>query len=240
MGLSELVLRLAESGSLPLITAFLLGLLTAISPCPLATNITAMAYITRRVTDRKYAVITGMLYTLGRIFSYSILGILIISAGLDIPLVSSFLQDVGERALGPLLIVVGLVMLNIERLTFSRVSGRIATLGGKVADWGMIGGFLLGVIFALAFCPYSAVLYFGVLIPLALQSTAGIALPAIFAVGTGLPVLILGTLLSLGIAGVSSWLNAITRIQPVIRTAVSVIFIGVGVYYVVLWAQGLA
>ncbi|MCK4722050.1 MAG: sulfite exporter TauE/SafE family protein [Dehalococcoidia bacterium] len=240
MGLSELVLRLAESGSLPLITAFLLGLLTAISPCPLATNITAMAYITRRVTDRKYAVITGMLYTLGRIFSYSILGILIISAGLDIPLVSSFLQDVGERALGPLLIVVGLVMLNIERLTFSRVSGRIATLGGKVADWGMIGGFLLGVIFALAFCPYSAVLYFGVLIPLALQSTAGIALPAIFAVGTGLPVLILGTLLSLGIAGVSSWLNAITRIQPVIRTAVSVIFIGVGIYYVVLWAQSLA
>jgi len=234
------VLRLAESGSLPLITAFLLGLLTAISPCPLATNITAMAYITRRVTDRKYAVITGMLYTLGRIFSYSILGILIISAGLDIPLVSSFLQDVGERALGPLLIVVGLVMLNIERLTFGRVSGRIATLGGKVADWGMIGGFLLGVIFALAFCPYSAVLYFGVLIPLALQSTAGIALPAIFAVGTGLPVLILGTLLSLGIAGVSSWLNAITRIQPVIRTAVSVIFIGVGIYYVVLWAQSLA
>lgn len=240
MGLSELVLRLAESGSLPLITAFLLGLLTAISPCPLATNITAMAYITRRVTDRKYAVITGMLYTLGRIFSYSILGILIIAAGLDIPLVSSFLQDVGERALGPLLIVVGLVMLNIERLTFGRVSGRIATLGGKVADWGMIGGFLLGVIFALAFCPYSAVLYFGVLIPLALQSTAGIALPAIFAVGTGLPVLILGTLLSLGIAGVSSWLNAITRIQPVIRTAVSVIFIGVGIYYVVLWAQSLA
>ena len=240
MGLSELVLRLAESGSLPLITAFLLGLLTAISPCPLATNITAMAYITRRVTDRKYAAITGMLYTLGRIFSYSILGILIISAGLDIPLVSSFLQDVGERALGPLLIVVGLVMLNIERLTFGRVSGRIATLGGKVADWGMIGGFLLGVIFALAFCPYSAVLYFGVLIPLALQSTAGIALPAIFAVGTGLPVLILGTLLSLGIAGVSSWLNAITRIQPVIRTAVSVIFIGVGIYYVVLWAQSLA
>lgn len=240
MGLSELVLRLAGSGSLPLITAFLLGLLTAISPCPLATNITAMAYITRRVTDRKYAVITGMLYTLGRIFSYSILGILIISAGLDIPLVSSFLQDVGERALGPLLIVVGLIMLNIERLTFGRVSGRIATLGGKVADWGMIGGFLLGVIFALAFCPYSAVLYFGVLIPLALQSTAGIALPAIFAVGTGLPVLILGTLLSLGIAGVSSWLNAITRIQPVIRTAVSVIFIGVGIYYVVLWAQSLA
>jgi len=234
------VLRLSESGSLPLITAFLLGLLTAVSPCPLATNITATAYITRRVTDRKYAVITGMLYTLGRIFSYSVLGILIISAGLDIPLVSSFLQDVGERALGPLLIVVGLLMLNIERLTFGRVSGRIATLGGKVADWGMIGGFLLGVIFALAFCPYSAVLYFGVLMPLALQSTAGIMLPAIFAVGTGLPVLILGTLLSLGIAGVSSWLNAITRIQPVIRTAVSVIFIGVGIYYVVLWAQSLA
>jgi len=106
-----------------------------------------------------------------------------------------------------------------------------------VADRGTVGGFLLGVLFALAFCPYSAVLYFGVLMPLALKSTGGVALPAVFAIGTGLPVLILGTLLSFGVAGVSSWLNAITRVERIIRIIVSIVFIGVGTYYVVLWIQ---
>ena len=139
--------------------------------------------------------------------------------------------------MGPLLIVVGLVMLSIDRLSFGKGGGNLVSLGGKVADWGMIGGFFLGVLFALAFCPYSAILYFGVLIPVALKSTGGVALPAVFAIGTGLPVLIFGTLLSFGVAGVSSWLNAIMRAERIVRIVVSVIFIGVGIYYVVLWAQ---
>ena len=113
----------------------------------------------------------------------------------------------------------------------------LAAVGGKVANWGMIGGFLLGVLFALAFCPYSAVLYFGILMPLALKTTGGIALPAIFALGTGLPVLIIGTLLSFGVAGVSNWLNTISRVERIIRMVVAVIFIGVGIYYVVLWIK---
>jgi cytochrome c biogenesis protein CcdA len=178
---------------------------------------------------------TGALYTLGRMFSYSILGILIIVAGLEIPGAASFLQDFGERILGPLLIVVGLVMLNIDRLSFSLGGGKLSSIGGKVADWGMIGGFLLGVLFALAFCPYSAVLFFGVLIPLALKSAGGVTLPAVYAIGTGLPVLVFGTLLSVGVAKVSTWLNAVTRAEKIIRVSVSIIFIGVGIYYVVLW-----
>lgn len=225
------------SSNIPVLTALLLGLITAIAPCPMATNIAAVAYISRRVTDRKYAVITGSLYTLGRMFSYTLLGILIITVGLEIPWLSSIIQDVGEKVLGPLLIVVGVLMLFIERLSFGTGGGRLASLGGKVADWGMIGGFLLGVIFALAFCPYSAVLFFGALIPVALKSTGGVALPAVFAFGTGLPVLIFGTLLSLGVAGVATWLNAITRVERIIRIIVALIFIAVGIYYVLLWIQ---
>ena len=95
----------------------------------------------------------------------------------------------------------------------------------------------MGVIFALAFCPYSAVLFFGALIPVALKSNGGVALPAVFAIGTGLPVLIFGTLLSAGVAGVATWLNAITRVERIVRIIVSIIFIGVGIYYVVLWIQ---
>jgi len=225
------------SSNIPVLTALLLGLITAIAPCPMATNIAAVAYITRNVTDRKYAVITGSLYTLGRMFSYSVLGILIMAVGMEIPWVSAVIQDVGEVALGPILIAVGLLMLFIDRISFGTGGGKLASLGDKVANWGMIGGFLLGVIFALAFCPYSAVLFFGALMPIALKSSGGVALPAVFAIGTGLPVLIFGTLLSLGVAGVATWLNAITRAERIIRIIVSIIFIGVGIYYVVLWIQ---
>jgi cytochrome c-type biogenesis protein len=228
---------LIDNVNLPVLSAFLLGLLTAISPCPMATNITAIAYVSRRVTDRKYAVITGALYTLGRMFSYSILGILMVLVGLEIPGVASVLQDISEPVLGPLLIIIGLIMISINRLSFGRGSGKLASMGGKVADWGMIGGFLLGVIFALAFCPYSAVLFFGILIPLALKSTGGIGLPAVYAIGTGLPVLVIGTIMSAGVSGVSSWLNALSRAERIIRIIVSIVFIGVGIYYVVLWVQ---
>src|SRR4030043_6476 len=177
--------------NIPAPSALFLGLITAIAPCPMATNIAAVAYVSRNVTDRKYAVITGSLYTLGRMFSYSVLGILIIVLGLEIPWVSSFLQDTGEQILGPILIIVGILMLFIDKISFGSGGGKLASLGGKVASWGMIGGFLLGVIFALAFCPYSAVLFFGALMPIALKSTGGMALPAVFAIGTGLPVLVL-------------------------------------------------
>ena len=237
MDLSSIVQQLSESLNIPVLSALFLGLLTAISPCPMATNIAAVAYVSRRVTDRKYAIMTGALYTLGRMLSYSILGTLLITAGLEIPGVASFLQDFGEKILGPLLIVIGIIMLNIDRLSFNLGAGKLASIGGKVANRGIMGGFLLGALFALAFCPYSAVLFFGVLIPLALKSDGGVALPAVFAIGTGLPVLIFGTLLSLGVARVSIWLNAVTRAETVIRKIAAIIFIGVGIYQVVLWVQ---
>ena len=223
--------------NIPVLSALLLGLITAISPCPLATNIAALAYVSRRAKERRYAVITGALYTLGRMFSYSIIGVIIIVAGLEIPGVASFLQDFGEQVLGPLLVVIGVIMLIVNRIPLSLGGGKLSALGGKVADWGMIGGFLLGALFALAFCPYSAILFFGVLIPLSLKSAGGVALPAAYAIGTGLPVLVFGVLISLGVARVSTWLNAVTRAEKIIRVAVSIIFIGVGIYLIVLWLQ---
>jgi len=223
--------------NIPVLSALFLGLLAAISPCPMATNIAAVAYVSRRVTDRRYAVMTAALYTLGRMISYSVLGILIIMAGLEIPGLASFLQDFGEEILGPLLIIVGLIMLNINRLSFSLGGGKLSSIGGKVADLGMIGGLLLGILFALAFCPYSAVLFFGLLIPLALKTTVGVTLPAVFAIGTGLPVLVFGMLLSIGVSRVSTWLNTLTRAEKIIHVVVSIIFIGIGIYYVVLWIQ---
>jgi len=223
--------------NIPVLSALLLGLITAISPCPLATNIAAIAYVSRKVKERRYAVITGALYTLGRMFSYSVIGVLIIVGGLEIPGVATFLQDFGEQILGPLLIAVGAIMLIVNRIPLSLGGGRLSSVGEKVAGWGMIGGFLLGALFALAFCPYSAVLFFGVLIPLSLKSAGGVALPAVYAIGTGLPVLVFGVLISAGVARVSNWLNAVSRVEKIIRVAVSIIFIGVGIYFVVLWIR---
>ena len=223
--------------SIPVVAAFALGLLMAISPCPLATNIAAIAYISQRVTERKYAVTTSVLYTLGRVLAYSIIGILIIKAGFEIPGLASALQNTGDKILGPILIAVGAVLLNIHRLRFGNGNNRLSSLGEKVSRWGMVGGFLLGILFALAFCPYSAVLYFGILIPLSLKSAGGIALPAVFAIGTGLPVLIFGIALSFGITRISSWFNSITKAQNAIRVITSWILIGIGIYYLANWLQ---
>jgi cytochrome c-type biogenesis protein len=230
---------LTANTSLPAVSAFFLGLMAAFGPCTMATNIAALAYVSRRLTDRKYCVMTGALYTLGRMLTYSVLGALIILLGLEIPGFSIFLQDIGEKALGPFLIIIGVLMLVIDKVSFGRGTGGFSNLGSKVADWGIIGSLPLGALFALAFCPYSAVLFFAVLIPLSLKSSGGITLPAIFAVGTGLPVLLFGVLLSFGIAGVSKWVDAITRWEKVIRIIVAVVFIGIGIYYMTLWISSL-
>jgi len=222
---------------IPMLAALILGLLTAISPCPLATNIVAIAYISRRVTHRKYGVMASIFYTVGRMVSYSVIGMLIILIGLEVPGVAAFLQSAGEIFLGPILILVGLLLLNIGRLRFGGLTDKLSSLGGTMGNLGMAGGFLLGALFALAFCPYSAVLFFGALIPIALKSTGGVALPAIFAIGTGLPVLVFGTLLSLGVSQVSTWSNALIRAEKIIRIVTSLVFIGVGIYYVLLWIQ---
>ncbi|MGA9047826.1 MAG: aromatic aminobenezylarsenical efflux permease ArsG family transporter [Dehalococcoidia bacterium] len=230
---------LSANTSIPALSAFILGLMATVGPCTMATNIAALAYIGRDLTNRKYSAMTATLYTLGRMLTYTILGALIVYLGLSIPGVSIFLQDIGEKALGPFLIVIGLLMLFIDKISFDRGGNAISSMGGKVADWGMIGGFPLGAIFALAFCPYSAVLFFAVLLPLALKTTGGVALPAFFAIGTGLPVLIFGLLLSFGVSGISRWVDAIGRSEKVIRIVIAIFFIGIGVYYTISWLTSL-
>lgn len=230
---------LSSSTSIPVITALLLGLMATIGPCTMATNIAALAYMGRKLTDRKYSIATSALYTLGRMLTYTVLGVLIIYLGLSIPGVSLFLQEVGEKALGPFLIVIGLLMLIIDRVSFGGAGNRLSSMGNKVADWGMWGGLPLGAIFALAFCPYSAVLFFAVLLPLAIKTSGGVTLPAFFAIGTGLPVLLFGLLISFGVASISRWVDAIGRSEKIIRIVIAVIFIAIGIYYMVPWVVSL-
>ena len=228
-----------SGGELPLagvpvvLAAFLLGLLTAISPCPLATNIAALSYVSRKLDNRKYTVLASVLYTAGRMLAYALIGVLLILVGLSASRVSLFFQDYADKILGPLLIFFGLVMLDI--IKFSIFKGRAtAAIQQRVGDWGLVSSFLLGILFALAFCPYSAILFFGMLMPIALDSAGGVTLPAVYGLGTGLPVMIFAIALSLGVSEMGKHIARVQKFEKYFRWFAGVVFIGVGAYYLVM------
>jgi cytochrome c-type biogenesis protein len=226
------------TSNIPLLAAFFIGLMTAISPCPLATNITAIAYVSRRIQHSKHTIIVSLLYTLGRMATYVALASLIVWFGVNVQGIALFLQRYGERVLGPLLIIIGVIMLDIIKLKFFGSGSRLDGLKERLAKKGYLGSFLLGVVFALAFCPFSAVLYFGMLIPIALKAGDGILIPSIFALATGLPVIILSLILTLSVSKLGSVMKSIQAFERWMRKAVAVIFILVGIYYTGIFVFG--
>ena len=220
-----------EQYNIPVLSAFVLGLMTAISPCPLATNITATAFISKNISSKRKVFLSGILYSLGRGFSYTVIG-LILYFGASKFHIARFFNQNGEKYLGPLLIVIGLIMLNIIKLNFLGTSNFQEKLSDRFKDKGLLGSFLIGVVFALAFCPYSGALFFGMLIPMTISSADGLFLPIIFAFGTGLPVILFTYLMAFALAKVGVFYNTITKIEKVMRTVAGVVFIITGVYYV--------
>lgn len=211
-------------------SALWLGILTSISPCPLATNIAAVSFLSKRIAHPAMVFISGLAYTVGRMISYAALGWIIIRSLLSVPQVAQFLQKYAGKALGPLLIVTGLILLEVLTLRLPGVA-LSQKHHNKLAEAGAPGAFLLGLIFALAFCPVSAALFFGSLIPLALNSKAGALLPLIYGIGTGLPVLLFAVAIAFGVTSMSHWFHRITRIEYYTRRITGFIFILVGSYY---------
>jgi len=219
-----------DSYNIPLLTAFLLGVLTSISPCPLATNITAIAYISREIKTVKNTLLNGLFYTLGRGVSYTLLATLIYF-GLSSFEISNIFQGWGDKILGPILIIIGLIMLGIIKINIGSHNDKIEKLKEWLATKGYVGSLFLGVLFALAFCPYSGVLFFGVLIPLVLNSSESLFLPPIFALGTGLPVIIFSFLIAFSMQKVSKAFQITQKIEKIMRYAVASIFLISGIYY---------
>ena len=211
-------------------SALWLGILTSISPCPLASNVAAISFLSKKIAHPALVLISGLAYTFGRMVAYAVLGWIIISSLLSVPQVAQFLQKYMGKALGPLLIITGLILLEIItiRLPGLSLSQKHHT---KLAESGAAGAFLLGFIFALAFYPISAALYFGSLIPLAINSKSGIVLPFIYGIGTGLPVLVFAVAIAFGVTSLSHWFNKITRLEYYTRKITGVVFILVGLYY---------
>ncbi|MFC2154757.1 aromatic aminobenezylarsenical efflux permease ArsG family transporter [Candidatus Altiarchaeota archaeon] len=222
------------SSNIPLVAAFFIGLMTAFSPCPLATNITAVAYISRKIDDSKHTIFVGLAYTFGRMFSYAGLASLIVYVGINNQEIALFLQSYGEKLLGPLLLIIGLVMLEVIKVDFGDGGGRFEKLKEQLSEKGYVGAFLLGAIFALSFCPFSAVLYFGMLIPLALKTNDGVLVPSVFAFATGLPVILSSILLVRSVSTLGVVMKKTQAIEKTVRKVVAIIFLLVGLYYILL------
>jgi cytochrome c-type biogenesis protein len=214
------------------VTAFILGIMTAISPCALATNITAIGFIGRDIEDRKRVFMKGLVYTLGRAISYTGLAV-ILYFGASQMNISMLFQGWGEKLLGPLLIIFGLLMLDFVKMRLPGFSGLTEKIGekGKGSYWSTL---LLGMIFALAFCPYGAVFYFVMLIPMTIASASGLYLPLIFAFATGLPVILFAWFLAFAVGNVATAYNRIKTFEVWFRRVVAVLFIIMGIYYMFL------
>lgn len=222
--------QLFDQSQWPVLSAFILGLMMAISPCPLATNITAIAYIGKDLENRKKVFYNGLVYTLGRLVSYSALG-MAIYWGASGYRISDIFHGYGERLLGPFLLLIGILMLDIISFSWLRMGKFNWQERLKVDSGSYLSMFLLGLVFALAFCPYSGVLYFLILIPLTIESS-NLLLPPVFAVATGLPVIIAAWLIAFTLSGVGNFYNKIKSFEYWFRRIVAVLFIITGVYFI--------
>lgn len=212
------------------VSALWLGILTSISPCPLASNVAAISFLSKKITHPLLVFISGLAYTLGRMVSYFVLGWIIISSILSVPQVAQFLQQYMGKVLGPLLIIIGFVLLGAISFRLPKLS-LSEKYHNKLVESGLPGAFFLGFVFALAFCPISAALFFGSLIPLAINSKTGVFLPFIYGIGTGLPVLVFAVAIALGVTSLNRWFYRIKKLEYYTRMITGVIFIIVGLYY---------
>lgn len=232
--MEDFLSTLYANSSTPIWSALILGLMTAISPCPLATNITAMGFVGKDLKNRNRVFYNGVIYTAGRAVAYTSLAF-VLYLGADQFSISGVFQQYGEKIIGPLLLIIGLSMLGIINLQFFGLGNLTSKFQNKDSHsyWDV---FLIGMLFALAFCPYSGVLYFGMLIPMTIQSASGLVLPIAFAIATGIPVIIFAWVLAYTVSGVGKLYNRITVFERWFRRIVAVVFIGAGLYYsIVIW-----
>jgi cytochrome c biogenesis protein CcdA len=225
----EYLEQLAQNPEMPLLAAFALGLLTAIAPCPLATNITATAYIAKTINSKKKVVLSGLLYTLGRIFSYTLLASIIYFGASKFKIAKLF-QGNGEKYIGFVLILLGLIMLDVLKFNFIKTGALTDKLSDKFKTKGLLGSFLLGGLFALAFCPYSGALFFGMLMPITIKS--GLTIPVIYSVGTGLPVVLFAFVIAFSIEKIGIYFNAISKFEKIMRIIAGIVFILTGLFYI--------
>ena len=216
------------------VSALWFGILTSVSPCPLATNITAISFVGRRTGSPAGVLLSGLLYTLGRAVVYVAIAMLLVTSLLSAPTVSLTLQMWMNKLLGPILILVGMLMLGLIRIRL-RGRGMTEQLQERVERWGLMGALALGVLFALSFCPVSATLFFGSLLPLAVKHESGVFLPLVYGIGTAVPVVVFAVVLAFGARWLGKLFERVTQVERWMRAITGVVFLGVGIYMSLLY-----
>ena len=219
---------------LDIVSALWLGILTSISPCPLATNIAAISYIGRQVDRPRRVLLSGLLYTFGRVFTYVTLGIILVAGILSVPEAALFLQRYMNKILGPMLVIVGLILIDVIRFNLPGLV-RGDRLQQRFERSGVWGAAFLGSLFALSFCPISAALFFGSLIPLAVEQESRVLMPTAYGIGTALPVVGFALLIALGTRLVGVVFNRLTKLEFWFRRLTGIIFILIGLYYLAVY-----
>ena len=222
----------ADSLILAIGGALWLGMLTSVSPCPMATNVAAIGYLARSSHSRTMQLLAGMLYAAGRALAYALVGALITWGLMSAPAVSILLQKHLGQLIGPLLVLVGMVLLGMlpGLPSFGLVGNRISK---RVADMGVAGAGLLGFLFAMAFCPASGALFFGSLLPMAVARESVILLPVCYGVGSALPVLFFGILLTVARQSASNAIGRLQRIDRWLMPATGWILVAAGLYLII-------
>jgi len=215
-------------------SAFWLGVLTSISPCPLATNVAAISYVSRNLSSPVRTILTGFLYAFGRAFVYLGLALIIMKSIGFSSTISNFLQMHFNKIVGPILILVGMYLVELITFNFLNIN-----LKSKIDDrfnynW-IIGPVILGIIFALSFCPVSAALFFGGLIPLAVENNSFLIIPILYGFGTALPVIVLSIIINTGVKSAAKNLNVLVKYEKWMRFTTGTIFILVGVYFSLIY-----
>lgn len=218
-------------------TAVWLGVLTSISPCPLASNIAAISFISKDMGSRRRVLLSGMLYTVGRLVAYAVIAGLIVASVVSVPGVANTLQVYMNRILGPVLVLAGVLILGVIPLP-SFGSSMAARLGPLLERSGWVGAVLMGVLFALSFCPVSAALYFGSLIPLSIQHKSVFLMPGLYGLGTALPVVGFAFVVALGAGQLGKVFDRVTQFEAWFRRITGVVFILVGLYYTAVFHLG--
>jgi len=226
--------ELLSRTEVPFFYALILGLLTAVSPCQFARNITAIGYISRDIENPGKVFMNGLFYTLGNAAGYMILGV-ILFIGASKFNVSRALISSGNIVMGIILVSGGILMLDIIKINFPKGGRLMKMVQDRRFRGNKTDSALLGFILSLSFCPYNAALFFGMLIPMTISSAGGLYLPFVYSITTGLPVAIAAYLLAFSVSGIGAFYNKIAAFQIWFNRIIAVIFILTGIYFIYLF-----
>lgn len=238
--MEQIVNQWLEESTIPILSALLLGLLTSVSPCTFTTNVMVLAFIGKDVAGGRRAFINGLVYCLGRIVTYSVLGfvcIFILRMGADTFGIQAFVSDYGGYVLAPTFLLFGVFLLFGDRLPLRKFGFKATERSKRLT--GTLGALALGLLFALAFCPISGVFYFGMLIPMSAVEAGGYFFPVVFAIGSSVVVVAVAWIVSFCMSRLGGFYNRVAVFQKYANLVVGIAFVIAGIYYACVYYLGI-